>query len=97
MILSQTFETCYSKLTGLQFTLSNGLAFFKREVTSANLSSSINVAFLIELTIYNISKYWYVSTESIRTFTEIQQLMAVFFLFKDFMTFFTSTDDTSFK
>ena len=55
MILSQTFETCYSKLTGLQFTLSNGLAFFKREVTSANLSSSINVAFLIELTIYNIS------------------------------------------
>ena len=39
----------------------------------------------------------YVSTDSIRTFTGIQELMADFFLFKDFMTFFTSSNDTSFK
>ena len=39
----------------------------------------------------------YVSTDSIRTFTGIQELMAEFFLFKDFMTFFTSSNDTSFK
>ena len=43
----------------------------------------------------NIGKY--VSTKSLRTFIEIQELMSDYFLFKDFMTFFISLDDTSFK
>ena len=51
----------------------------------------------MELFIISINIGKYVSTESIRTFTGIQELMADFFLFKDFMAFFTSSDNTSFK
>ena len=53
--------------------------------------------FLIELFTISVTIGKYVSTESIRTLTGIQELMADFFLFKDFMTFFTSFYDTSFK
>ena len=45
--------------------------------------------FFVELFIMSVNIGKYVSTESIRTFTEIQELMVDFFLFKDFMTFFT--------
>ena len=51
----------------------------------------------VELVIISVNIAKYVSTESIRTFTGIQELMADFFLFKDFMTFFTFLGDTSFK
>ena len=61
------------------------------------LSSPGKVPFHIELFIISLSTGKYVSTESIRTFTGIQELAVDFFLFKDFMTFFTSLDDTSFK
>ena len=43
----------------------------------------------------NIGKY--VSTESIRTFTGMQELIADFFLSKSFITFFTSSNDSSFE
>ena len=73
------------------------VSLFKKRSHLANLSSSGNVQLLIELFIISVNIGKYVSTESIRTFTGIQELMADFFLFKDFMTFFTSSDDTSFK
>ena len=72
-------------------------AFFKEAITSANLSYSRNVPFLIELFIISVNVVKYVSTESIATFTGIKEQMADLFLFQDFMNFFTSSDDTSFK
>ena len=74
-----------------------GQPFLKRGVASANLSSSGNVPFLKDLFIISVNIGKYVSTESIRTFTGIQELMADFFLFKGFMTFFTSSGDNTFK
>ena len=84
-------------LTGLQFNLSNQPAILKREDTSANLGSLGNMTFLKALFIIctNIGKY--LSRQSIRTFTGIHELMADFFLYKDFVTFFTSLDNPSFQ
>ena len=45
-----------------------------------------NSQVLIELFIISVNIGRYVSTESSRTFTGMQELMADFFLFKDFMT-----------
>ena len=95
IILLQTFKTCDS--TGLWSILLKGSAFLKRVVTSAILSSSGNVLFLIELFIISVNIGKYVSPQSIRTFTRIWELMVDFFLLKDFMTFFTSSDVTSLK
>ena len=53
------------------------------EEASDNLSSLVNVSFIIELFIMSVNIGKYVSTESIKTFTGIQELMADFFLFKD--------------
>ena len=53
--------------------------------------------FLIELFVMSVNIGKHVSTELIRTFLGMQELMGDFFLFKDFMNFLTSSDDTSFK
>ena len=47
--------------------MSKGPASLKRGVTSANLNSSENASFLIELFIISINIGEYVSTESVRT------------------------------
>ena len=47
--------------------MSKGPASLKRGVTSANLNSSENASFLIELFIISTNIGEYVSTESIRT------------------------------
>ena len=66
--------------------MKKGSAFLIRGVSSANLSPSGNVPSFIELFILvNIGKY--VSAESIRIFTGVQELIANVFLFKDLMTF----------
>ena len=66
--------------------MKKGSAFLIRGVSSANLSSSENVPSFIELFILvNIGKY--VSAESIRIFTGVQEQIANVFLFKDLMTF----------
>ena len=72
-------------------------AFSKRRVTLANSSSSGNVPLLVELFMISANIGKSVSSESIKSFTGIQELMADFFPIQRFFTFLTASDDTSFK
>ena len=65
--------------------LLNGSAFLKRVPTSAKLSSSGNMSFLIELFMLPVNICKHVLTESIKTFTGTT---TNFFLFKDFIISF---------
>ena len=65
--------------------LSNGSAFLKRVPTSAKLSCSGNMSFLIELFMLTVDICKHVLTESIKTFTG---MMTNFFLLKDFIISF---------
>ena len=65
--------------------LSNGSDFLKRVPTSAKLSSSGNMSFLIELFMLTVNICKHVLTESIKTFTGT---MTNFFLLKDFIISF---------
>ena len=57
------------------------------EKASGNLIALKNVSFIIELFVMSVNIGRYVSTESIKIFTWIQELIAGFFFFKNLAVF----------